>query len=264
MTITTNPSYRRAETFVRSLATPGFFDNNGVTLHDGRNTVKVFDTPAGRLAVKSYGHLPLFNRIIYGTLRKSKAERAYLHALRLQQLGIGTPDAVAFVEIRRHGMLHRSYFVSQCSNLLPARPATEQFARTQQGADMLDALARFLLHVHDAGVLHNDLNIDNILYGITPSGRYTFQLIDTNRMNFYRRLSMRKRLDNLRRLSCPTPAYLYILEQYARRRNADTESVQLEGAIMRLMFEMRQRLKQWVKSALRNSRSHGIGYHKAL
>ena len=56
----------------------------------------------------------------------------------------------------------------------------------------------------------------------------------------------------------PTPAYLYILEQYARCRNADTESVQLEGAIMRLVFEMRQRLKQGIKSALNRFRMNTL------
>ena len=217
------------------------------TLHDGRNTVKVFDTTAGRLVVKRYGHLTMLNRIVYGTLRRSKAERAYLHAFRLRKLGIDTPEAIAFVETRRHGVLHDSYFVSRCSDLRPVRPVTEQFAQTRQGADILDALAFFLLRMHNSGILHNDLNISNILYGDDTGGQYRFQVIDTNRMTFNRTLSMRQRLDNLRRLSCPTPAYLYILEQYARRRNADTESVQLEGAIMRLVFDMRQRLKQGIK-----------------
>ena len=127
------------------------------------------------------------------------------------------------------------------------RPVTEQFAQTRQGADILDALASFLLRMHNNGILHNDLNISNILYGDDTGGQYRFQVIDTNRMTFNRTLSMRQRLDNLRRLSCPT-----------RRRNADTESVQLEGAIMRLVFDMRQRLKQGIKSALNRFRMNTL------
>lgn len=261
MKITINPSYASCpaiEAFVQSLASCGGFDSGGTTLHDGRNTVKVFDTTAGRLAVKRYGHLTMLNRIVYGTLRRSKAERAYLHAFRLRKLGIDTPEAIAVVETRRHGALHESYFVSRCSDLRPMRPVTEQFAQTRQGADILDALASFLLRMHNNGILHNDLNISNILYDGDTDGQYRFQVIDTNRMTFNRRLSMRQRLDNLRRLSCPTPAYLYILEQYARCRNADTESVQLEGAIMRLVFDMRQRLKQGIKSALNRFRMNTL------
>ena len=206
MKITINPSYASCpdiEAFVQSLASCGGFDSGGTTLHDGRNTVKVFDTTAGRLVVKLYGHLTMLNRIVYGTLRRSKAERAYLHAFRLRKLGIDTPEAIAFVETRRHGVLHESYFVSRCSDLRPMRPVTEQFAQTRQGADILDALAFFLLRMHDSGILHNDLNISNILYGDDTGGQYRFQVIDTNRMSFNHTLSMRQRLDNLRRLSCP-------------------------------------------------------------
>ena len=76
MKITINPSYASCpdiEAFVQSLASCGGFDSGGTTLHDGRNTVKVFDTTAGRLVVKLYGHLTMLNRIVYGTLRRSKA-----------------------------------------------------------------------------------------------------------------------------------------------------------------------------------------------
>ena len=51
MKITINPSYASCpdiEAFARSLAGHGGFDSGGATLHDGRNTVKVFDTTAGR------------------------------------------------------------------------------------------------------------------------------------------------------------------------------------------------------------------------
>nr|WP_306449772.1 hypothetical protein [Odoribacter splanchnicus] len=56
-----------------------------------------------RLAVKSYERLTLCNRMLYGSLRKSKAMRAYLYADRLRRLGIDTPEEVAVVEIRRGG-----------------------------------------------------------------------------------------------------------------------------------------------------------------
>ena len=102
--------------------------------------------------------------------------------------------------------------------------------------------------MHDVGILHKDLIIGNVLYRGDSRGGYAFQVIDINRMLFYRTLSMRKRLDNLRRLSCPAPVYLYILDRYARLANANTDSIQLTGAVMRLFFEMRQRTKRWVRS----------------
>lgn len=217
-------------------------------IHDGRNTVRLFEIDGQRLAVKRYGHISLLNRLLYGFLRKSKAERAYRHAIRLRQLGVGTPEEVAFLEVRRHCLLDACYFVARYSDYKPLQPVTELDIQRPEVAAVLDALADFLFRMHNAGVLHKDLNIGNILYRGDRCSGYAFQVIDTNRMRFYRSLSMRRRLDNLRRLSCPAPVYLYILDRYARLANANTDSIQLTGAVMRLFFEMRQRAKRWVKS----------------
>lgn len=247
-----NPRYREQADFIEALTRPGFFSENGITLHDGRNTIKSFSTSNGPIAVKRYGHLSLFNRLIYGKLRPSKAERAYRHAIRLRRLGIDSPEEVAVVEIRRYGLLEDSYFVAVQSDYKPLRSVTELDTQCPEVAAILDALSEFFFEMHEIGVLHKDLNIGNILYKETANGKYVFQVIDTNRMQFYHRLSRRKRLDNLRRLSCPTPAYLYILDRYARQINANADSVQLEGAIMRFVFEMLQRLKRGLKSTMRN------------
>ena len=248
MRICISPQYRVLEPFVKSLAQPGFFSRNGRVIHDGRNTVKLFEIDGQRLAVKRYGHISLLNRLLYGSLRKSKAERAYRHAIRLRQLGVGTPEVVAFLEIRRHCLLDTCYFVARYSDYRPLQPMTELDIQLPELETLLDALAGFLFRMHDAGILHKDLNIGNVLYRGDSRGGYAFQVIDINRMLFYRTLSMRKRLDNLRRLSCPAPVYLYILDRYARLAYANTDPIQLTGAVMRLFFEMRQRTKRWVRS----------------
>lgn len=248
MKICVSLRYRHLTPFVRSLASSGVFSGHGTMIHDGRNTVRLFEIDGQRLAVKRYGHISLLNRLLYGFLRKSKAERAYRHAIRLRQLGVGTPEEVAFLEVRRHCLLDTCYFVARYSDYKPLQPVTELDIQRPEVAAVLDALADFLFRMHNAGVLHKDLNIGNILYRGDRCSGYAFQVIDTNRMRFYRSLSMRRRLDNLRRLSCPAPAYLYILDRYARLANANTDSIQLTGAVMRLFFEMRQRAKRWVKS----------------
>ena len=119
MKLTINPKYARLRGFTESL--PRIFPTStgGKTLYEGRNIVKLYTQNGQRITVKSYGHLTLFNRLIYGSLRKSKAERAFRHAIRLQCLGIDTPEAVASLEIRRFGMLRDSYFVSAYTDYLP-------------------------------------------------------------------------------------------------------------------------------------------------
>ena len=251
MRIRIAPQYTASESFIRSLARPGYFEQNGRTLQKGRNTIKLFAIRDHRYVVKGYKHLSYIKRLAYGVFRKSKAERAYCHAVRLRNLGIDTPTEVAFLETRRHGLLQMCYFVALYSEYKPLRPIMGPDAQNPEAAAVLEALAAFLLRMHDAGVLHKDLNIGNILYQEDGGGGYRFQVIDTNRMQFRRRLSLRKRLDNLRRLSCPAPAYLHILEAYAKLAHVNTDSVQLKGTVMRLFFEMRQRSKRWMKAFLK-------------
>lgn len=253
MRILVNPKYERLRPFAERLAKPLFFVRNGETLHDGRNVIKRFEVGGVQLAVKSYKRLSPFNRILYGTLRKSKAMRAYLYAEKLRNLGVGTPEEVAVVELRRRGMMRQCYFVSLYSDYRSLRPVTESSVLRESDLPILDALAEFLIRLHWAGILHDDLNIGNILYRQEPTGDYRFQVIDTNRMSFCRWLSMRCRLDNLRRLSCPAPAYLYILRQYAALLEADTETVLLQGTLRRLLFEQRQRIKRKIKKFFRGA-----------
>lgn len=250
MNLEINPCYSTLEPFVRSLARSVVFARNGEVLHEGRNTVKLFKVDGQRIVVKRYGHLSFFNRLVYGVFRKSKAERAYRHAIRLHKLGIDTPEEVGFVEIRQRGLLRDSYFVSAYSDYRSLRPVTELYMKIREAQPILNALSDFLFRLHWAGVLHRDLNIGNILYKDDGKGGYMFQVIDTNRMRFHRVLSMRQRLDNLRRLSCPAPAYLYLLEQYALKIKANRNTVQFTGIVLRLFFEMRQQMKRRIKRML--------------
>lgn len=258
MRLVVDSKYVGLKPFLSQLADDGWFDRHGGILHDGRNTIKRFDAEGCSLAVKRFGHLSILNRMIYGTLRRSKAMRAYLHAGRLRALGIDTPEAVAVVEIRRYGLLRTSYFVALHTDYRPLPPVLESFVRQPSAVKpLLDALAGFLFRLHRAGVLHLDLNQGNILYRYDEADGYRFQLIDTNRMRFRRRLSLRKRLENLRRLSCEASAYLYILRRYAEISRTDPSGVQLRGVLMRLFFESRQsfklRLKRWRSGCMRRN-----------
>ena len=256
MKIVVNLKYAGLEPWLRQLADPGWFERNGTTLHKGRNTIKCFETEGVRLVVKRYGRPSPVNRLIYGTLRRSKAMRAYLHAGRLLKLGIETPEMVAAIDIRRRGFLSDSYFVSEWSCGKPMRPVTERYAETPGDARILDAFAEFLFRVHNAGIFHEDLNIGNILYRPADQG-YRFELLDTNRMSFHRRLSKRRRLDNLRRLSCPAPAYLRILDRYAELVHSDPATLQFWGVLKRLLFEFRQRCKRNLRKKIRETHPSG-------
>ena len=100
------------------------------------------------------------------------------------------------------------------------------------------------------GSLHRDLNICNIFCAERLAGKLSFQLIDTNRMEFRQHLSMQMRMHNLRRLSCPLTIYLAVLESYALIIRAERDSLQLKGVWYRLLFENRKRFKSRVRRLL--------------
>ena len=127
--IVLNPKYEHLREAITQLVHPFRFARSGETLHDGRNTIKRFDCDGASLAVKRYGHISPLNRVVYGLLRCSKAERAYLHAARLRNLGIDTPEEVAFVEERHYGILRASYFISLYSDYRPVMEVIEETAK---------------------------------------------------------------------------------------------------------------------------------------
>lgn len=249
MKIIISSDYEFLRPSILRITNPFFFASHGEVIHDGRNQIKLFTCDGVTLVVKSYGHLTLFNRLIFGVLRKSKAERAYLYAKRLRDRGIDTPREVAFSEIRWHGLLQKSYFISLYSDYLPLKPVTDAFSQSPEKNPILDALAEFLARIHRAGIMHNDLNITNILYksDATAETGYRFQVIDTNRLSFHGTLTNSMRLHDLRRLSCKVPAYIYLLDRYAVMTQADPEATQLRGVLARLLFEFRQRCKYTLK-----------------
>ncbi len=248
MSVKVQTTYPWLDTLAEQLQMRPYFLRNGLTIHSGRNTLKVFEADGRTVVVKSYDRLSSFNRLIYGWLRRSKAERAYRNAARLHSLGIDTPEGLGFVDIRRRGMLVASYFIASYSDYRPIAEAVNNFPCNPCSREIIDALAKFLVHLHWAGILHEDLNVGNILYKEDGSGGYLFQIIDTNRMSFHRQLSIRRRVDNLRRLSCNTPPFVHLLGRYAELLDVNPDVLQLKGVFSRLLFEVRQRMKRRMKS----------------
>lgn len=219
------------------------------TIHEGRNEVKMVERDGVKMVVKSFVRMTSTNRMIYGSLRQSKSMRAYRHAERLLALGIDTPKPIAAIDVQRYGLLKQSFFVAEYSDyesatILNSHPTNIELR------PLMDALAEFIFIVHNAGVLHQDLNVSNILYKLDDDGVYKFQLIDNNRIVFKSHLTINERIENMRRLSCHPAAYAYILDKYAEFTTKDAQTFQLRGLIARLLFEIRQRTKRFLKKSL--------------
>lgn len=243
MKLTVNPTMRHLHSFAGRL--PEIFPVAGEVLHDGRNQIRAFDIDGERYAVKRYKRPNAFNTVVYSFLRKSKAQRAYEHALRLLELGVDTPEPAAWSEYRRHGLLDDTYYICRLSDFAPLTTVTEQFPAPET-LPVLDAFARFTALLHAKGICHEDFNQTNTLWqsdGTTDG--YRFQLIDINRMTFRGRpLRPDECMINLRRLNCPAPAFLYILDRYAEARRWNLDDTLLRGTFFRLLFGRRQQFKK--------------------
>lgn len=242
-----NPKYLSLYDFVLSL--PACFDSlsGAETLHQGRNVVKVVWVNDMKVVVKSYERISILNRVVYGTLRQSKSMRAYYNALQLCLLGINTPEPVASIDTRKNGLFDRSFFVSAYSDFEPLTKIADD--EDMLNRELLDSLVDFIVKLHGAGVAHNDLNIRNIRYKQQGEG-YEFEVIDNNRMRFYKRLSEKRRLRDLRHLNCASQPFVYILERYARLTNVDVGDFPLKGVASRLLYRKRNKIKHQVRSRI--------------
>lgn len=231
-----DPSHKGLYEFVKKLPTL-FERGEGTVLHAGRNTIRLLAQEGELLAAKRFRQPGALQGILYAHIRRSKARRSFEHAVRLISLGIGTPQPVAWSEYHRKGRLTDSFYVSRYSDLKPLSEFARRFPDTES-RPALDAFARFVAELHEKGIDHRDFNQGNILCGYSPEeGQWRFELIDINRMRFLDRpLTPRQCMINLRRLSCPAPAFLYILDRYAEVRGWNIDDTLLRGIFFRLAF----------------------------
>lgn len=243
MKLTLNPTMQHLRSFAERL--PELFSASGELLHDGRNQIRAFVVGEEHLVVKRYKRPNTFNRIAYSFLRKSKACRAYEHALRLRALGIDTPEPVAWSEYRSKGLITDTYFISRRSDFASLAQVMRRFPAPDT-QPVLDAFARFIVQLHEKGVCHEDFNQTNVLWQFDETtGAYRFQLIDINRMRLLAHpLRPDECMINLRRLSCPAAPFLYILDRYADARGWNIDDTMLRGTFFRLLFGRRQRFKK--------------------
>lgn len=241
MNITISKDFLRQETFIRTV--PEAFSQGGEPLYEGRNTVKAFLVDGRKLVVKKFKTPNIIQRVAYTFFKKSKAERAYIFAKMLRERGFGTPREVAYIEQKRGLLLLDSYFVStEC-----VLPALSTFIRRPDfDHEAADALAAFVVSLHEKGVLHGDLNLTNILYERNQDGRYSFTLIDTNRSKF-RTPTHKDCIENMMRLTHQRQLLGYVTARYAEMRGWNPEQTVKEVTGMLEKFERRREMKRRIK-----------------
>ena len=215
MKVVVNPKYDHLRSRIEQL--PFSFEKEGRVIYKGRNIVKVFSLDNNPdVNVKRYRKPNLFNRIVYTFFRKSKAFRAYCNGLRIVEKGFDTAESVAYIEMYKNGLLHESFYISlQCTDVREMREY--YFASLHGNEGVIEAFARYSASLHDAGIYHLDYSPGNILIHNDDTGKYTFMLVDTNRMKFMP-VSPAAGCRNFARLFDNDDVYRYIGMVYSQSR----------------------------------------------
>lgn len=192
--------------FVKSFvqAMPSLFKyGRGTLVKDGRNVLRVISYHGQDYFIKSFATPNLFNRFVYGTFRKGKAQRSYEYAVWLRSHGIGSPEPVAWQQERTLFLFGGSFYVSRpsaCPFTVADLLETEGSPRRYSGDDtpVLQAIACTAARLHDLGCIHADFSRGNILFSAPDAtGKVETELVDLNRLRF-RPISLEEGLANLR------------------------------------------------------------------
>ncbi len=223
---TINENYRDDKAlcdFVDAL--PDSFDS-GKLIFEKRNCIRRFtikSASAPEIVVKRFHRLSGIKRIIYTFFRTTKAHRAYHNGIELLNRGIDTPEPLASIEIRRGGLVEDCYFISRPTDLTAIRGPLNDADRFDR--KLARAFAAFAARLHDAGVLHHDLNSTNTLYRVEPDGDYSFSVIDTNRMDFTDGCApLDDCIGNIVRFTRRLDLFEFVARSYAEIRGLDPDT----------------------------------------
>lgn len=209
-----NPAFKDMGDFMKSL--PIVFDNNGETLKNDRNEIKVIHHGQLKLCIKSFNRVTVFNRYMYSWFRETKAKRSYKVARKLEKRNINTPTPVGYVEVYgKWGILEKAFYVSlyqeyeyDMGDVLDTSIAKQEV--------ILTSFAEYMAQVvHPAGAWHNDLSPGNVLINSNGNGGWKFSFIDLNRMEFRSHISSFRGLTNLKKVTNKPVALSLMAEQYA-------------------------------------------------
>jgi len=214
-----------------------------------RNVLKLFHLNDLIINVKSFKVPNVFNQIAYKFLRKSKAQRSFEYGSKLKQMGIGTPNPIAYYEFATPILFKKSFYISEHLNYdLTYRELTLDFNYPNHDA-ILRAFTRFTYKLHQNGINFLDHSPGNTLIQLN-NGDYKFYLVDLNRMRF-EEMDFLKRMKNMSKLTVHKSLIQAMSDEYAKCSGEDYNDIfntlWRETEVFQYKFHRRRRLKNKFK-----------------
>lgn len=221
MTILINPKYEHLRDWITSL--PSTFYTQGRVIYNARNQVRLIPAPNNiEVCVKRFRAPRLLNRWIYSFLRPPKAVRAYANAIHLRDLGIRTPEPIAYILITRYGTLRESYIIN-CRSTLTHNMYEFRHHPLEGYEPIVKAFAQFTAQMHELNILHKDYSPGNILFDIKEDGNILFDLVDINRIRFNHPISLSTGCREFCRLWGKEDFFSLLAREYAHARNMEED-----------------------------------------
>jgi len=218
MKIVGNPVYQSLNSFIQSI--PSIFDKEGTLVYKARNQLKTYRVGEQEVIVKSFRKPFFLNRIVYTFFRPSKARRSYEYAFRLLEKGVSTPAPIACIEEKKGGLLSRSYYISVFEKNMDH--IRSYMAGEKKDDALIRGLAEFISDFHSKGVYFLDISPGNFLQK-KENGKFSFSLVDINRMKFKSPLSLKDRYNSFKRLTRNFEILESVAREYARCSQLDEQ-----------------------------------------
>ncbi len=175
-----NPNFNDFEDILINIK--DIFKNSNQSIHKARNELKIIELNGLKCVVKSFKIPHAINRVAYTFFRDGKAKKSFNNAMKLQTLGVNTPEPIGIIEFFSFGLLERSYFISLYEPYdFTIREVFHH--KVDDVENILKQFAKFTYFLHQKGVWHVDYSLGNILIS-KKDDKYDFNLVDINRMEF--------------------------------------------------------------------------------
>ncbi len=175
------------------------FETEGEMVMDGdRNTIKKKEINGVFINAKKFKTPNVFQSLVYQFLRKSKARRSYEYAQKLLDLGINTPQPVAYFKRFSFGLKESYYLSLQVDYDFDFRELNHN-PKWPNRKEILEQMATFTYQLHERDIHFMDHSPGNTLIIKKEKDLYDFYLIDLNRIRFST-MDFHQRMKNFRRL----------------------------------------------------------------